>query len=641
MSFLEDLHGEQEAKDIRQKEPSEPDRSDSVPDIHQFLTETKDYSENPDLTIYDGVPRFAHKTTTAVHDAAELDCTKVIICKNHTLAAETVEDKITTGDYAVGNDSVVHVQGKERAKCTCDEGLQGREFYKVKNEIKNQLHRHENGLNPDVFDGTGACPYHSCLWATEKTEWIVTVPQMWTRIKDKIPDNHAVIVDEEDTMRHYFPKAGGLLKLNCPPDDLPEAVPNYGFERQDYAFSQTGIDFVRQTVQNKMDEYDRVPKRFPLIMDALDAFEDLKEIIEESLYTVRDYDEDEEVIHHFHDIDVPSVDMSDYEDYHIQDAFKYLRNGLSRSHVANKLEAVLCSPRIVAQRSGDHITARIVSDPLEDFMYSRELFSEAEHVWFIGNRMAKFTAAHFHPAPDECYQELEPKIPAKELHLVALSSEDEFERRTSVTKIAKELTQKEIHNLMIAGSSRRANNVSQAIGARSYYFRKDATLKEYTDIASIDWNVTTYLGSRLTRGIDVESQITMVRSAHFATPWWDYYRPGEMKEIDDDEYNVSRSCDKMQEYENGIEVHNAMLRGAGQGETHVSVIPSNIDLFWGLDKYVTNFEHSQLEDILEFILSSLGELPDNLECPDCETRFVAQDTYWDHECINNSRRLNR
>lgn len=589
----------------------------TVPDILEGIENPPHY---PDLEILGGVPRFAGKTTNAVHRAAEEDGQKLILCQNHTLAHETIEDKLTTGEYAIGDRRIVHVQGQRRACPDCPHDPDQLDYPRVMSKVHNALDQHDV-ITPDVF--SEVCPYYATKFAAGLARWVVTVPEMISRLDNQLNDPD-IIIDEEDTMQYFFPRTSTVLKLKeLDGDFVPQ---NYSIA--DEAFSRANTEWLRQKINEDIDRYERVPSRLPTALNGIDAFEDLKEGLQKNLDRLKSAEDLDEVDAILQGIEVPEAEI---ENHCESDFYSYLRMRFSMAESAQVIEPFYAQPRLQATKSGDEIHIRVVRNSLAETFIHRDLFENADNVWLIGDMFAQYFSAHFHPSPHLCHELLDDRIGEDHLRIIQLDHDNEHERRGHITKISERLTLQGRHNLTICGSSVRAAKVHDHIHPNSYFFRGASELSNYKDMSELGYNVTSYMGSRLTRGVDVDTQITAVRSSMFASPEWDYFDERDAQELQDMQ-------DGMSEYQNLIEVHNAMLRGAGQSDDdgnpqkHIAIIPS-ISLYWGLDQYAETYESQEIEDVVERILQELEGVSDDLTCRDCGREFFALTALRDHECV--------
>lgn len=586
---------------------------------------TEQFTDEPNFQCLDGIPRFAHKTTECVHRAEEADNEhNIVIAQNHTLAQENVTDKIIGEQFGIGENTAVHIKGKEKSCGGCDmcaDGLQSDDYPIIQDAIQDAITRYDY-IRPEVF--TEICPYYGCLFAIDHVSWISTVPEMWPRIRERVSNDRSVIIDEESTMSYWMPDSGPILKCHI----FEEA--RQTFSIKDHTLSESGIDYVRTRVQNKLNELERPPGRYRNVRNAVRELQNIYDQLEEFKLKVLPYcdsvEEVQEAVSSY--IDINTVDFQGTE-REKRATFKYLRLEFSRSATATLLESLFFDPRIKVMPSQGQVTFNLVPDPLAGFMIDRDLFAEANDVWFVGRHYATYIASHFHNNPQDQIENLSagdvPSSNELEIITIAADPDEELQRRGEMTRIAKELTiEHEHHNLLIAGSGTRASNAVDSIGRRAHFFNGQDDLPEYKDIASIDWNVTSYLGSRLTRGVDVDTNVTIVRSTKFATPNWDYYNDGE----NIDEIDLSACMERIRKYENYIETHNAMLRGAGQREKHIAIIPGDIDLLWDLDEVAVEYDYLEHEEIIDHILDSLGLIdclaPGEYGCPVCGTIYVVQ-----------------
>jgi hypothetical protein len=193
-----------------------------------------------------------------------------------------------------------------------------------------------------------------------------------------------------------------------------------------------------------------------------------------------------------------------------------------------------------------------------------------------------------------------------------------------MTDISHELVEQRIPHPVFAGSGLRAQNAKERIGPSSYFFNAAAERKHFEEQASIGYAITSYPGSRISRGVDLPTNITIVRSTQFQSGVWDYRGS-------DDE--TRKKCERMRRYSKEIEVHNMMLRGAGQGERHVAIVPSMVPYF-GLDEVVHEISiHDGVESALEVVLSWIKDVEERdglYWCGVCGVGFVSMTEFVSH-----------
>ena len=576
-------------------------------------------------TILDGSPRYAHKTSQLLTKSANDSDTKgIVLTPNHQLAHEICTDHLTDDTYDPRPQRrVVHVQGKERSCPGCTHHPEGDEYYQIVQAAEEALTQHRI-VTPEVFEGTGVCPYYATKEAAKRANWIVTVPHMLERLVDSLNfEEYDVIIDEESTMEWFWPKTGTLFTLENPAYDNDMMPLNVTLGEGSTFLHGNPIASVREWMDRKLEEYERVPGRYRVIQDAVDALAELKR----KLVDVTDleaYEDAEALSHVYPEVDVPHVDITEHSEREQSAAFTILRKELGRFAAAPFLEAILCDAQINVLGSGSGIDVFLNPDPTHEFLYHREVFESCANVYLVGDRIASEFAVKF-MEPTEVAQSRESlgQVETDNLDIVVLVG-DEMERRNAATQLSQGLIDNDIHNLLIAGSGVRAKQAYDRLHPNAYYFHGGADLTHYHTAAEADWSVVSYMGSRITRGIAVDTQVTICRSMQFASPRW-LAHPVE-------EYGQ-----EMMEYENIIELHNAMLRGAGQGEEHIAIIPQPLMLRYGLGDYVTEFSIDDLGAVIEFVMTKLGLVPEQTAistyaCDECGVEFATIHGYDEHIC---------
>lgn len=611
----------------------------------EIIQESVDPHRQPNLTITNGSPRYAHKTTEIVHEASESDNDKLFLAHNHEHAAETIREVINGEEYGVGERSVVHAKGMmaDGNECTCEQTNSDR--WENSRAARNALAQH-GVVTPQVF--SDSCPYHSTKQAAYMARWIVCHPTMYARMDHNQLGDRDVIIDEESTMDYFMPDSATLLTLEKNNSDFFDR----NFRVDDPKVSDANPDSLRDAMDRQTEDMENILGRYQNIYNICDAFDELHDTLKEAINgedSIRNCEDTEEIQERLNEIGCPNVDPVG-SDREINATYDKIRIGNWASFVAKVGESLLNNATFDVEGSGDEVNIRIIPDGFNGFLMHKDLFYSAENVYLVGQNKAIYFASHFHRAPNSCYQDITDHREIRDnLEIAVVSDEDEFQRRNFMTNVAEELTQQDIHNLLVCGSGTRASQAHKRIHPRSYYFRGGSTLREYEDMSDLDYNVTSYMGSRLTRGVDVDTQVTIVRSAQFSSPQWKY---GNFEEVDDpseleegteeyEEHHKAAFQKAMAEYENVIETHNAMLRGAGQEDDdgnpqkHIAVIPS-IQLYFNFYRYVTEYSTDELEQLVNDVIEHIDdEVPDDLTCRNCDRRFVTRQGYRDHECIGD------
>lgn len=641
MSFTFEGHGlnEDEVKAVDKFEYDPSDGPDpAAVDMGWFVRKNVDIHNPPDLEIVDGVPRYAHKTTYICKEADKSGTTTIHFVGNHELGRGTAKGKLVdrwnpaNDEYGVNNNDVVHVKGKKRACNGCDDCTGGQpNFGKIMSAAEEEMSK-PGYVDPSDFS-EDVCGYWGAIYACQYADHIVTVPQMWPRIRNHV-DRWNVAIDEEDTMRKWTPNSAEILRL----DSVNEDIINSGLQPEywnigNYGLPDRALDNLQDRVQRDINELDRVPSRYRYLDNAIDKLRELTNVLAETVTEARTYNDPEAIAELFRDIEISEIEK-DGPKGELDGALKLLRNEYHRFYAAQAVEPLLNEPRVTVQQSRGELLIRLVSNPVCGYIRHREIFSEAENVWLVGNRYAKYFASHFHPDPNDCYNDRTGDITKDELEILKVEGEDEFERRSRMTDISKRVSDGGDPALLIAGSKTRAKEAWDGTpGMR--FFKDGETVKDIEDqINGAENGMVLYMGSRATRGLDTPNRVTVVRSEHFAAPMWDYFRPGEKVHGVD----IRPVAHKMHQYENRIEVHNAMLRGAGQGEKHVAIIPSEVDLFWNLDHLVSTRDYMEIEDIIAFIRQARDLNWDGHKCHGCNWKFGSYEDYRGHDC---DERMNR
>lgn len=566
--------------------------------------------------IWDGSPRYHHKTTQIVQEAADTGHRNLVIAPNHTLAETICYEHLGNGQYGIGQRRVVHLQGIERSCPGCNHDP-GENWYKHDSAAEEALEQHRV-VTPQVFDDPEICPYYATKYAAEKADWVVTVPEMIDRLEIDYED-YNIIIDEESTLAKFYPQSGTVMKF----EEIGEDFIPINVTTTENKLSETaGLQRMEQIVQNKIDDLQRVPTKYRNALSGIQALQDVgDQILEQVDFSeVEDLDEANDILRNV-EIDSPDLDGPNSQ---VTGTFTYLRRNFSRYEHEPLVEAMYFDPKLIPMRSGDELKVFLVPDPFAGIVFHKEAFETCANLYLVG----RDGALHFcNQLGLEDREIIEMGLVQTTNLDIVVARGDEMKRRGFMTRLSQRLAEDGFHNLIICGSGTRAANAS--LGPSSYLFQGDATLEHYQVARDADWSVSSYMGSRITRGVDIDTQITIVRSAQFASPKWHYW--DEYDEEDDWEITYHHISGRRREYENLIEVHNAMLRGAGQGEQHVAVIPE-IPLFFGLERYVTHFDLDEFESVVEFILQALGEIPDELYCETCERRFVTINGFRNHDC---------
>ena len=590
-------------------------------------TETEEVYENYDCYIVDGPPRLSHKTTKIIQGASgfanELDAgVPVIVDNNYEQIEETVENHLNGGRYGVEPNTVAVPKGKDKATThcpdDCDHEVDGSSFGKIK-AVAREVATQNRVVRPSTFRGEDVCAYQGAKFAMEHADAIVCVVQMLPRISDSsyFPERYQLIIDEESTQEYFKPSGFKLAEIQPSPSDIgpPFIV--------DFEINETNINNLAQRENSKIDELERVASRYRNVVNGCSWLDDI--LKEASNFDFSDNPEIEDYKGHLESIP-ERVESPDLQGPMSEKSatFDRLRMHYHRFHAGNGIEPAFFDPEIQVTSSGDKFDVKVVPDPFDGFVITEKVFREATNVWLVGDLIAKHIADEV--GLDYDYTKLEPKDrDLDDLKIIMASCEngDEFDRRRFMTDLSKELAEQRVPHPVFAGSGLRAQQAKERIGPSSYFFNAAAERRHFEEVADIGYAVTSYPGSRISRGVDLSTNITIVRSTQFQSGIWDYQ--GDDK--------TARKCERMREYSKEIEVHNMMLRGAGQGERHVAVVPSMIPYF-GLSSVVEEVSiYDDIKDVLSEILAWVEavEKRDGVYwCDDCSTGFMSMSEYLDH-----------
>lgn len=587
-----------------------------------------EFEPHEDAHIIDGPPRLSHKTTKMVQAASGFadrhnSGVPVVIDNNYEQVDETVENHFGGGKYGVDPETTVVPKGKDRAIEYCPDGcehsLDGSSYGKVHHKAQ-EVAAQNSVVRPATFRGEDVCAYQATKFAMEHADVIVCVAQMFYRIVDhsNFPDVYQVLIDEESTQNYFRPSGFKLAEIQPANSDIgPPFIVDFEIDEQN-------VNNVYQREQDKIDDLERVASRYRNITNACEWLEDLLQ--QATNYDFNDEPNLDEYTEYLRGIEAGSVELQGPVSERSA-TFDRIRMDYHRFGAAQALEAAFFESEIQVISSGDHFDVRVIPDPTSGFLVNKEAIQHAEEVWLVGDMMAKDFA-------DQCgvsyeYTMLEPNardLDDLKLVMVKCEEDEEMERRRFLTDVSKELAEQRIAHPVFAGSGLRAQQAKERIGPSSYFFNAQAQRQHYEEIADVGYAITSYPGSRISRGIDLPTNATIVRSTQFQSGVWDY--TGESKSDD-----VQRKCKRMRRYSKEIEIHNMMLRGAGQGEKHVAVVPSMVPYF-GLDSEVEQVSiHDDLSDVVSLILSHIKnvEKRDGLFwCSDCSTGFVSMPQYREH-----------
>lgn len=587
--------------------------------------ETNHYPEHNDIHIVDGPPRLSHKTTEIVHAAWEkykesAGGVPVVIDNNYEQVEETVENHFGGGKYGVNPGTVVVPKGKDRATefCPddCDHSVDGNSFGKLKHTAREVASQNET-VRPKTFRGEDVCAYQGAKFAMAHADVIVCVAQMFYRIVDSgnFPDSYQILIDEESTQNYFRPSGFKLAEIEPSRSDVgpPFIV--------DFEVTQDNVDNVETRERSKIDELERVASRYRNIANACEWLEDL--ILEASDYDFADDPELDDYLDYLGDIEPGSVELEGPLTERSA-TFDRLRMDYHRFGAAEALEAAFFEPEVQVIASGEKYDVRVIPNPTADFLVNKEAFDAADRMWLVGDMMAKEFAGKLDG--DHGYTMLKPSasdLDDLKIVMVSADDDDEMQRRRYMTEISKQLAEQRVAHPVFAGSGLRAQQAKERIGPSSYFFNAQAERRHYEEVADIGYAITSYPGSRISRGIDLPTNVTICRSTQFQSGVWDYQGEGE----------TAGKCTRMRRYSKEIEIHNMMLRGAGQGERHVAVVPSMVPYF-GLDEVVEEVSiYDEVDDTLSTILSWIEDVQEQdgmYVCGDCETGFLTMQEYLEH-----------
>jgi hypothetical protein len=589
------------------------------------LKDGEDFHTRRHTHIIDGPPRFSRKTTKGINAAFESYTdgsggVPIIIDNNYEQIDETVGNHLSGGKYGVSPDTVVIPKGKDRATeyCSdeCDHELGGSAFNRIKNAARDVAAKNDV-VQPSSFRSKDACAYYASKFAMEHADTIVCVAQMFYRItgSSTFPERYQVIIDEESTQGYFRPSGFKLAEIH-PSNSL--VGPAFTV---DLKVTEENVSNVLSREQNKIDELERVASRYRNVKNAC-------EWLDELVQTAIDYDfadgpETDGYIEYLRDIEPGQIDFEGPVSEQSA-TFDRIRMDYHRFSASQALEAAFFNPEIQVIQSGEKYDVRVIPDPTSDFLVNKEAFENAENVWLVGDLMAKdFASKYDKPAEYKDLGAEDTDLEDLKILMVACDDGDEYERRRFMTDVSKKLAEERIPHPIFAGSGLRAEKTHQRLGPASYFFNSNAERSHYDDVAGIGYAITSYPGSRISRGIDLPTNVTIVRSTDFQAGVWDY-------QANDRTDGTTEKCRDMRRYSKEIEVHNMMLRGAGQGEKHVCIVPSMVTYF-GLHEEVTEISTEyRISEVLNEVLSHIKNVEESrgmYYCSDCSTGYVTM-TEW-------------
>lgn len=569
----------------------------------------------PAIDLLHGSPRYDHKTTQLFEDHAGYDGRTYSVVSNHELGEEQCRNHLGPGTYGIDAQRVVHLKGQNRAcptDCTHhrDGGLNhGKHRY----EATKALEQHRV-VSPKVFAGVpDVCPHFATILAADMANWVVLVPEMLRSVDPS--EEYSVIVDEESTLKRLRPKAPGLLTFRAchhPGFDANITPDARSIDREDAVA-------LRETIDERIDDLERVPARYRNARRAADALVTLIERINDcGLGVATDI---EDATRRIEGIEVPQVDLVGTVSER-DAALTFIREEFQFDRVTEYLEPLIAGASIQVIQSGPKFTVKLIPDLSADVVFHREFFAGADRIGAVGNEEAAWFAWQLGvDDPEVTVMDGLSEIQKHNLDIVLVPG-DESDRRRAMDEVATELTNHDVENLLIPGSKSRARDAVERLPAESHLADSTATVDGIEDIFSLDgWNVTSYMNSRITRGVDLPMQVSICRSTQFDASVWD----------------AQEDLTPIGEYVRATETINAMLRGAGQGEHHVAIVPDDIAdyLDWGLEECVTTIDET--EAIVELVLDVLTDVErdpdlDAYRCEGCDRIFVQRDPLLSHVC---------
>ena len=599
----------------------------------------------PNAVAIDGPPRFAHKTSELIAQGVVSENVQLYVEPNHRIAKE-IAHTLTTNhadQHGFNQRGVVHFVGKGRAhgehsnSCThCNRVRDADEaqayHFKCLSRARTAIQRNQM-VTADTFRQFEheICPYDGLRAAVSEADYITTVSEKFESAISEIEGSYDVVIDEESALSSFLPSTAGLGTLKTVTDLSGNRV---GVESEtnslffDPAMSDMDcqLENLRDTIAAKLEseDYSRVPGRFRVLEQASEQLVEWRDGVVETLY-------ESDVTASSEAADIIAENEPEFDPFEIttenqvRKAFEFLRFQLPFQPGTEILEAFI-GGGMVRSHPGEPLTEIfLIPDPDFGVVLYEDKLTTAENIRLVGATQARYFLQSLGYVVDDRYLKDMSGYSYDDYNLIALNSENEFQRRGVITKISKRLAEARQHNLLISGSGTRAAQATETIGThQAYYFKGDSTYeRNYRLMAGDDQAVTTHMGSRLTRGVDVDTQVTCIRSYQFASPRW----------LETDYAGIGR-------YENMIETHNAMLRGAGQGEQHISVIPLLPEFYWDIDDEIEVYdleesdEASIIDDIVDRILELLDVVTADLVCPLCEGQFVTPEGFQNHECVD-------
>lgn len=530
-------------------------------------------------TIVNGLPRYHHKTTKLVHDAWERNRgtneTIIHIANNYEQADELAIKAYGSGKYGVNAPTVVIPKGQERASKFCRPNCNhnvGDEYFRHQHVAERAVDSNQI-VRPRSFQEHDICAYAATRYAVEFADAVILHPSMISRIE--LPDNYQIIVDEESAQNYFRVPSAEIAQITSQESDFI-AADTINIET---SITKESIEAIRDHERDAIDDLERVPMRYQNIERACDALIDMYDRIAE--IEPRDIDDFIEQINETEPARV-EIEGSEAEQ---KATYERIRMEYAFFSGAELIEAAFFEPELRAIPSTGSYKIKYIGHPDTGYLYRKDFFENAGKVWLVGKLLAADFAERF--TNDIEYEELTGDV--EDLSVFIIDEEDEFARRVYIERLAKRLNS---GHAIFAGSAERAKQVRDNLEPDAYFMSQGATRTHFEDAVENDWSVISYPNSKISRGVDLPVNVSMVRSRRFSAGIWDY-ASGDTE--------TSRKCRRISEYMNTVETLNMMLRGAGQGEPHVAVIPPTDPMFEQLDSHIET-----LPNDLDLAIQTIG-----------------------------------
>lgn len=585
-----------------------PDFESQIHDIDRLLKINDHWKIVPEVHCINACPRAAKKTTTLLNEAYGDYDTVIYFCVNHTEGAEIGQDHAhPDGEYGPGFDTIVHLKGKNRVDAYSDFDTSN-----ARSVASSAAYYHHYVDEEAIIGATDdASPYHALIEATAFADLIIAPPEMSNAATQYIDPNDSigVLIDEETTLNHFLQTAEPIISYS---DSLGSGVSVH----PDSNLAPARIDHLIDIIETDIESRDRVAQYF---FDGLTIAHQIKYLADSLITRLSSSTDVTPEI--FDDITV------DFECPSSR-ALEYLGEMEIRAPVAKIAQILYSEPEIVTLQSPNgNLNVSLVPEMYTDDVQNRKLFEQADFLGLVGDNVAKrFSINVFADGNPKSSHPVDSLGPGayigrnQDLKLISIHGDSQ---REFIDAIANQLPP-DIKTLYIAGSLERAETAGNATYPRKFLHRGPATLED----ANRNWRhgniVHSYMGSTITRGVDTNNDVTLVRSQRFATPSSHYEYADRYK-------NTLAIAERF--YKNQIEAINAALRGFRPGEHHIAVVPGDLDLsIFGLEQYETRYDIDDCRprDITAGIISELGFNPQY--CPNCHDFFIRDADLDTHTC---------